>query len=122
MLLPRIAQADVSSWLFIGGGPSWTSGGVDPTERNLMFQLDAGMGTPPRDTIIFGGLGRMQTHFGQGTDLGLFLRVATHGFVNGDWGAAIDLGGYQRWWGIGSTGCVHGRGQPGVRSTPRAMP
>jgi hypothetical protein len=23
---------------------------------------------------------------------------------------------------IGSTGCVHGRGQPGVRSTPRAMP
>ena len=32
------------------------------------------------------------------------LRTTTHGFVNGGWGAAIDLGGYQRWWGMGSTG------------------
>ena len=26
------------------------------------------------------------------------------GFVNGDWGGGVDLGGYQRWWGTGSTG------------------
>jgi hypothetical protein len=39
---------------------------------------------------------RLQPHFGATTDLGLLLRTATHGYVNGDWGGAIDIGGYQR--------------------------
>jgi hypothetical protein len=73
-------------------------------ETQPMFQLETGLGSPPSDALIVGGLGRMQTHFGQGTDLGLAVRLALHGFVNGDWGGAIDLGGYQRWWETGSTG------------------
>src|SRR5262249_44679681 len=81
LLAPRVAHADVSSWLFVGGGQSWTSSSEESTQRNLLFQLDAGIGTPPSDAIIFGGLFRTQTHFGQGTDLGLFLRVATNGYV-----------------------------------------
>ena len=100
-----MAGADVSSWLFVGGGPSWLRQGSDAElELAPSLQIQTGMGTPPSRTIVLGGLGTMQTHFGHGTDLGLALRIATHGFVNGDWGAALDLGGYQRWWGEGSTG------------------
>lgn len=105
VLLSGPARADVSSWLFVGGGPSFTQEGKSAgTDRQASLQMDAGLGTPPADTVIFGGLYRVHTHFGQGTDLGLLLRTATHGFVNGDWGGAIDFGGYQRWWGIESTG------------------
>lgn len=99
------AHADVSSWLFAGTGPSWVKSRGE-TEQQLSLKLDTGMGTPPSDTIIVGGLFRVETHFGRGTDVGLALRTATHGFVNGQWGGALDLGGYQRWWGAESTGGV----------------
>jgi hypothetical protein len=98
------ARADVSSWLFLGGGASWLDQQGQTAETQPMFQLDTGLGSPPRHAIIVGGLGRLQTHFGSGTDLGLALRIATHGFVNGGWGVALDPGLYQRWWGEGSTG------------------
>jgi hypothetical protein len=62
------------------------------------------MGTPPQDAFIVGGLGRVHTFFGRGTDLAVLLRGATHGFVNGSWGGAIDIGPYRRFWGSGSTG------------------
>lgn len=102
--LPQPARADVSSWLYVAPGYSWTQERKDATEHQPSFQLDTGLGTPPSHTIVFGGLFHWQTHFGGGTDLGLLARVATHGFVNGDWGAALDLGGYERWWGRGSAG------------------
>jgi hypothetical protein len=98
------ARADVSSWLFLGGGLSALEQDAEGSSRQPMFQLETGVGMPPRHTLILGGLGRLQTHFGSGTDLGLALRLATHGFVNGEWGVALDGGGYQRWWGKGSTG------------------
>ena len=99
------ARADVSSWLFVGSGPSFTQEGKDArTDGQASLQMEAGLGTPPAHSVIFGGLYRVHTHFGQGSDLGLMLRTATHGFVNGDWGGALDFGGYQRWWGLESTG------------------
>jgi hypothetical protein len=98
------AGADVSSWMFVGGGPTWTGQVDGAMDTQPSLQIEAGIGTPPADSVIFGALYQTHTHFGQGTDLGLFLRTATHGFVNGDFGGAIDLGGYQRWWGIGSSG------------------
>jgi hypothetical protein len=104
LLSAASARADVSSWMFVGGGPTWTEEGGRPEEQQPSLQVEAGLGTPPADSVIFGGLYRTHTHFGRGTDLGLMLRGATHGFVNGDFGAAIDFGGYQRWWGIGSSG------------------
>lgn len=100
---PR-AHADASSWLFLGGGGSSLEMAGEGPEVQPLFQLETGVGSSPADPLIIGGLGRMQTHFGQGTDLGLALRLATHGFVNGQWGGALDLGGYQRWWGSESTG------------------
>ncbi len=97
------ARADVSSWLFAGGGAGLLRQSGESTLPGSL-QFDAGMGTPPSGTVIFGGLGRVQPYFGHGTDLSLLLRTATHGFVNGTWGGAIDLGGYERFWGTGSQG------------------
>ncbi|MBI3202086.1 MAG: hypothetical protein HYZ29_11130 [Myxococcales bacterium] len=103
-LLPRAARADVSSWLYVAPGYSWTKQGDQATQSQPALQLDTGMGSPPKYAVIVGGLLHWQTHFGRGSDLGLLLRTATHGFVNGGWGAAVDLGGYERWWELGSAG------------------
>jgi hypothetical protein len=89
------AQADVSSWLFVGGGAAAVSTrGEEQVTPD--FGLDVGMGSPPSGALIVGGVWRFQPHFGHGTDFGLSLRTATRGFVNGDWGLALDLGGYLR--------------------------
>lgn len=97
------ARADVSSWLFAGGGAGLlkqSSGTTLPAS----LEFDAGMGTPPSGSVIFGGLARVQPYIGYGTDVSLLLRTATHGFANGSWGGAIDLGAYDRFWGVGSQG------------------
>jgi hypothetical protein len=100
------AFADVSSWMFVGSGPSV----IDPSETSARsqaaLQVETGLGTPPAHDVIAGGMLRMHTHFTRGTDLGLLVRTASHGFVNGGWGGAVDLGGYQRWWGEGSSGLM----------------
>jgi hypothetical protein len=103
-VVAKPCAADVSSWLFVGGGASSLDQASEDATTQPLLQIETGMGSPPGGALIVGGLGRLQTHFGAGTDLGLALRVATHGFANGDWGGAVDLGGYQRWWGKGSTG------------------
>jgi hypothetical protein len=64
------------------------------------MQIDTGIGLPPSYDVVPGLLLRMNTRFGQGSDLALLLRTASGGYVRGNWGAAIDLGGYERWWGI----------------------
>jgi hypothetical protein len=97
------ARADVSSWLFAGGGVSTlyrphVSGG----DGAAAMQFDAGMGSSPAAKFAVGGLVRMQTRIGDGSDFGLFVRTATGGFVRGNWGGAIDLGGYARGWGPAS--------------------
>src|SRR6185436_4443022 len=62
--------------------------------------------TSPAGFLVVGGLFHLETHFGRGTDLGLLARVATQGFQLGTWGVALDLGGYERFWGVGSEGGV----------------
>jgi hypothetical protein len=97
------ARADVSSWVSAAAGPTfWHQGKNDRSFPSL--ELETGIGTPPSGIIAVGGLFHLETHFGQGTDLGLLSRFATRGFVLGDWGAALDLGGYERFWGVGSAG------------------
>lgn len=65
------------------------------------------MGTDPYSGLVFGGIGKTLTHFGAGTDLVLSSRTATSGFALGGWGAALDLGAYERAWGPRSRG-FHG--------------
>ena len=93
------ARADVSSWLFAGGGASALYRPHTSGDTAGALQFDAGMGSSPAAALAVGGLLRMQTRIGGGSDLGLFVRTASGGFVRGNWGAALDLGGYERWWG-----------------------
>jgi hypothetical protein len=90
------ARADVSSWLFLGVGPSLLDRPSVPREVVPSLQIDTGLGSSPGSPIAVGGLLRWHTRFGESTDFGLLLRTATGGYVRGDWGAAIDLGGYLR--------------------------
>jgi hypothetical protein len=97
-------RADVSSWLYVGAGPSALRDESRDWEVQPSLQLETGLGSSPAARWIVGGVFRTHTHFGQGTDIALLVRTASHGFVNGDWGAAFDVGPQLRWWGSDSTG------------------
>lgn len=105
LVAPR-ARADVSSWLFTGFGPSSVAQPGKGTDVRSSLQVDAGLGSSPAGTFALGGVARMHLHFGGGADFGAFLRSATGGYVRGNWGAAVDLGGYVRSWTDGSPGAA----------------
>lgn len=109
------ARADASAWVFLGGGTlAWKQGVeksaattgtvVEPGNDggwllNGTMVIEAGVGTRPDAPVIFGGLFRLQPVFKHGTDLALLARGCTRGFQAGDWGFAVDAGGYLRSWG-----------------------
>ena len=95
----RIAKADVSSWLFVGGGVSQLGKFGSDNSREPSLRLSTGIGTDPSRTFVVGGLARLDTMFGNGTDLTAALRLADNGYVNGKWGLALDLGAVARYWG-----------------------
>ena len=113
-LFARSARADVSSWANASAGPSFIDEGTgNPPQGNGIgtgmqtqgaLSLQAGLGSTPENALVGGGLFHLETHFTKGTDLGLLGRIATQGYVLGDWGGALDLGGYERFWGVGSYG------------------
>lgn len=98
------ARADVASWMFVGAGASEVQQAGGFEDRYGVMQLDAGFGSSPMHALVFGGLLRTLTHFEGGTDLALLQRTTTGGFSRGNWGLALDLGAYQRYWGPDSTG------------------
>lgn len=102
------ARAEASAWAFVGGGAlAWkqgdastmTTGNTGAFAGNGTMIIEAGAGTSPDGKAIFGGLFRLQPIFGHGTDLSLLVRGCSHGFQAGDWGFAVDAGGYLRTWG-----------------------
>jgi hypothetical protein len=101
--LARPAEAQISSWVSAEAGPSFIDEG-EGMESQASLLLKGGVGTSPERSFVLGGLFHSQTHFGRGTDLGLLLRVATQGYTLGRFGLALDLGGYERFWGRGSEG------------------
>jgi hypothetical protein len=99
----RPAEAQISSWVSAEAGPSFIDEG-EGMESQASLVLKGGVGTSPARSFVLGGLFHSQTHFGRGTDLGLLLRVATQGYALGRFGLALDVGGYERFWGVGSEG------------------
>jgi hypothetical protein len=102
------ARADASAWVFVGAGAlGWkqgeastlTPGNEGKFGANAMMTIDVGAGTSPDASFIFGGLFRIQPIFKQGADLAILARACSHGFQAGDFGFAIDAGGYLRTWG-----------------------
>ena len=104
LLGARSAHADVSSWAFVGGGVSRLEQNALSARTVSSMRLQAGLGTDPSHPFVLGGLLSLEPHFGYGSDLALSLRSATRGYVNGGFGLALDLGGYERFWGQGSAG------------------
>jgi hypothetical protein len=106
LLFAPAANADAASWMFVGAGGASVpnAAGVDSRQTLGSMQLDAGFGTSPSNDWVVGGVVRTLTFFSAGTDLSLLLRTTTGGFSRGDWGLALDVGAYQRWWGPDATG------------------
>lgn len=100
----RPAHADVSSWVFVGGGVTQLAQNSLASSTAPSMRVNFGMGSDPSHPLIFGGLFSWDPIFGHGSDLSVVFRTATHGYVNGGLGLALDLGPYQRFWGEGSVG------------------
>jgi hypothetical protein len=94
LLTPR-AHADVSSWFSVSGG-TFVAHPDDEPDFYPSLLLQTGMGTAPGKLFSVGGVFEVEPSFGYATDLGLKLRTASRGFVDGGFGLAVDLGGYQR--------------------------
>jgi hypothetical protein len=122
-LAPGAAHAEPSSWVYVGGGAiGWRQGTSarctsvldSPTcsefRIDSLVQADFGMGTSPSGPVVVGGLARAMPYFGDrmGMDVALLARVATGGFARSSWGAALDAGGYVRFWGAQSQGFTGG--------------
>jgi hypothetical protein len=101
----RHAEADVTSWLAIGGGGALQRNRPSAT-RDLVPALtySLGVGSSPVAPFVLGGLFRGTTMLGLGTDLGVSVRASTGGFARGDWGLALDGGALWRGWRSGSYG------------------
>ena len=100
----RRAQADVSSWVFVGGGASHLQQAELSARTVPSMRIHFGVGSDPSHPFVVGGLFSLEPHFGYGSDLSLSVRGATRGYVNGDFGIALDLGPYERFWGEHSVG------------------
>lgn len=95
-----VALADVSSWMFVGGGAADLRFSEDlPSQNPIALQLDAGFGSAATNPIVVGFAAKAWTFLDHGTDLGLALRLTTAGYSRGTWGVALDLGATQRFWG-----------------------
>jgi hypothetical protein len=99
---PSTAAAQATSWLYVGGGAGVVQ--HEEKETRSAIQLDTGLGTSAEHPLVVGGIFRVQGYVGAGADLGVAARIVTRGFAIGGFGAGIDAGVYQRWWGTESTG------------------
>jgi hypothetical protein len=102
------AWADSSAWVGLSGGALGWKQSETALGANGTMTIDVGVGTSPDAFLVVGAFARLQPIFGHGTDLALLARVATHGFQAGDFGLALDAGGYLRTWGEHSQGFVGG--------------
>jgi hypothetical protein len=88
----------------VGGGAGVVDTG-EPQTR-VALQLDTGVGTSARHALVVGGIFRAQGYLDAGVDLGGAARLVTRGFALGGFGAGIDAGVYQRFWGDHGPGVV----------------
>lgn len=101
---PRIARADVTSWLAIGSGYSVHKDASGARHESVPLSYSIGAGSSPTSSVVVGMLLRATGFFTLGTDLSVAVRGTTGGFSRGDWGVALDVGVVGRFWGGGNYG------------------
>jgi hypothetical protein len=104
--IPAAAWADASAWAYAGGGALLLKEGTEQLTPRAAMSFEFGMGTNPDGKFILGGLARLTPVFDLGPDMALCLRAATHGFQASRFGAALDVGYFQRLWGSYSSGAT----------------
>ncbi|HTJ85429.1 MAG TPA: hypothetical protein VL400_27110 [Polyangiaceae bacterium] len=96
------AHADTSAWVSANGGTAiYTMDDSDVVVRGMMA-FDAGVGSSPTAPFLVGGIFRLAPILPEGVDVFFLARGATGGFQVGDFGVAVDLGGYIRSFGPSS--------------------
>ncbi len=103
-VFPAAAWADASAWAYAGGGALLLKEGNEQLTPRAAMSFEFGMGTNPDGNFIVGGLARLTPVFDLGPDMALCIRAATHGFQASRFGAALDVGYFQRLWGSYSSG------------------
>lgn len=102
--LPAAAYADASGWAYAGGGALLLKEGSEQLTPRAAMSFDFGMGSNPDGNFIVGGLFRFTPVIDLGADMAICARATTHGFQASRFGAALDIGYFQRLWGSYSSG------------------
>lgn len=90
------AAAETSAWLAASGGTTILTVNESEVQVRGSMAVDVGVGSSPREDLLFGSFVRVAPIFAEGTDMAFMLRGATQGFQSGYFGVAVDLGGYLR--------------------------
>ncbi len=90
------AAAETSAWLAASGGTTILTVNESEVKVRGSMAFDVGVGSSAQEDLIFGGLVRVAPIVAEGTDMAFLVRGATRGFQTGDFGVAVDLGGYLR--------------------------
>ncbi|MGD0678221.1 MAG: hypothetical protein ABSC94_22655 [Polyangiaceae bacterium] len=98
-MAPAEAEADVSSWLAVGGGYAMERDQAKKDHFATALTYSIGVGSSPLAPVVVGGLVRGTTFLDYGTDIAAGLRGTTGGFARGDWGAALEVDAVCRPWG-----------------------
>jgi hypothetical protein len=95
-LVARDAAAEPSAWIAASGGTTFLTTEESDIRVRGSMAFDLGIGSSPQEVVLFGGLVRWAPIVEEGSDLQFLARGASRGFQTGDFGFAVDLGGYLR--------------------------
>ncbi len=99
------AAAEPSAWLSFGGGYGLKHNDIThDLNKGTALSFALGVGSDPTKSFVLGGMFRSTSYLGLGTDIGLAARIASGGFVRGDWGLAFEIGPTLRTFGHGEFG------------------
>ncbi len=96
LLAAPSAHAEVTAWVAASGGTTFLTTNESEVRVRGSMAFDGGIGSSPADDYIVGSFFRVAPIVAEGTDMMFFLRGATRGFQVGDFGLAVDLGGFVR--------------------------
>ncbi len=90
------AHAEISSWSSLGVGVARLEEPKRDNVLRLQTPIDVGVGLQPSLPVMVGWGAKITPYWGDGVDLGTYVRAATQNYVLGGFGVALDAGAYVR--------------------------